>query len=542
MSYQVLARKWRPHTFDEVVGQTAAIKALTHALDEQRLHHAYLFTGTRGVGKTTLARIIAKCMNCEEGVSSHPCGQCTTCLEIDQGCYPDLIEVDAASRSKVEETRDLLDNVIYAPVRGRYKIYLIDEIHMLSGHSFNALLKTLEEPPAHVKFLFATTDPQRLPVTVVSRCLQFSLTPLTPELIAQQLATIVKREQAQAEPAALAEIAQAAAGSMRDALSLLDQLLAYAQGNLQQADVRAVLGIPLPEQVYALLQALAQRDATQLVQQIAGLAQEVPDMTTVLIAIIESLQQIALVQLVPGSIETHSPYRTQIEALAQQMTPEDVQLYYEIALHGRRDLPYAATPRGGVEMILLRMLAFCPARGEGSVVTPNQQTEIILETKSPPSSLAPSAPAIIKEEVKENREERIEPVPSVAPVESIPLTAETWPIIVKELQITGMTRAVAQHCIFIYADEALIKLAIAPAHAALLNSQQQQRVQEALAAYYGKERILQILVQDLDTMTPAEQHQADLEKRQEQALAALHADNRVQALMNTFEATIISTN
>ena len=528
MGYQVLARKYRPHTFAEVVGQVAVLRSLMQALDQQRVHHAYLFTGTRGVGKTTLARILAKCMNCETGVSATPCGVCATCLEIDAGKYPDLIEVDAASRSKVEETRDLLDNVIYAPVRGHYKIYLIDEVHMLSGHSFNALLKTLEEPPEHVKFLLATTDPQRLPITVVSRCLQLQLTPLTPELIAGQLTHIVAKENASAEPLALTEIAQAANGSMRDALSLLDQLLAYASGTLTSADVRTLLGIPLPEQVFQILRALAARDAMEMVTQIGQLAQQIPDLTTVLVALIDSLQQIAFAQIVPTSITPAHAYYQHITHLAAAWTPEDVQLFYEIALNGRRDLPYAATPRSGLEMILLRMLAFYPDTKKVIAPTTAITKPEIVSTPSRPSSKI-EKPEVISE-------------PSTI-IKTKAVETENWAVIVEGLSLTEMTRAFALHCVLVAKDENSVKLAVAPQYAALLGKLQEQRLQQALNDYWGRDAKnpikLQIVVQAIAEETPAQQRDALHAERHQQAVETLHADKQVQAIMDTFAATVI---
>ncbi|CAK0778071.1 DNA polymerase III subunit gamma/tau [Gammaproteobacteria bacterium] len=360
MAYQVLARKWRPHTFVEMVGQEHVLRALIHALDSGRLHHAFLFTGTRGVGKTTIARILAKSLNCEHGVSSQPCGTCAACCGIDEGRFVDLIEVDAASRTKVEDTRELLENVQYAPSCGRYKVYLIDEVHMFSNHSFNALLKTLEEPPPHVKFLLATTDPQRLPVTILSRCLQFNLRRLSLPLIRDQLARILETEGMPFEEAALRELARAADGSMRDGLSLLDQAIAYGGGRVVTQDVHAMLGTLARDRVYALLESLATGDAQALIATVESLAQQSPDWGALLGELVGLLQRVALAQFVPEAVDDHLGDRNRILALAKQMTIEDVQLHYQIGLLGRRDLPLAPQPRGGFEMVLLRMLAFRP--------------------------------------------------------------------------------------------------------------------------------------------------------------------------------------
>ncbi|EML7527422.1 DNA polymerase III subunit gamma/tau, partial [Pseudomonas aeruginosa] len=328
MSYQVLARKWRPRSFREMVGQTHVLKALINALDNQRLHHAYLFTGTRGVGKTTIARILAKCLNCETGVSSTPCGECSVCREIDEGRFVDLIEVDAASRTKVEDTRELLDNVQYSPTRGRYKVYLIDEVHMLSSHSFNALLKTLEEPPPHVKFLLATTDPQKLPVTILSRCLQFSLKNMPPERVVEHLTHVLGAENVPFEDDALWLLGRAADGSMRDAMSLTDQAIAFGEGKVLAADVRAMLGTLDHGQVYGVLQALLEGDARALLEAVRHLAEQGPDWGGVLAEILNVLHRVAIAQALPEAIDNGQGDRERVLALAQALPAEDVQFYY----------------------------------------------------------------------------------------------------------------------------------------------------------------------------------------------------------------------
>lgn len=361
MSYQVLARKWRPKTFRETVGQEHVLKALINALDHDRLHHAYLFTGTRGVGKTTIARILAKCLNCESGVSSEPCGRCSACSEIAEGRFVDLIEVDAASRTKVEDTRELLDNVQYSPTRGRYKVYLIDEVHMLSGHSFNALLKTLEEPPPHVKFLLATTDPQKLPATILSRCLQFHLKNMPPERIVGHLSRVLEQELVGFEEAGLWLLARAADGSMRDALSLTDQAIAFGAGKVQAADVRTMLGAIDQDTVFGLVEALADADAATLLQRVAQLAEYAADFGTVLDDVLALLHRLAIAQAVPEAAEAGRGDTAQVMALAGRLSAEEVQLYYQLGLIGRREMPLSVDPRAGLEMALLRMLAFRPA-------------------------------------------------------------------------------------------------------------------------------------------------------------------------------------
>lgn len=368
MSYQVLARKWRPRLFREMVGQTHVLQALINALDHDRLHHAYLFTGTRGVGKTTIARILAKCLNCETGVSSEPCGVCSACREIDEGRFVDLIEVDAASRTKVEDTRELLDNVQYAPSRGRYKVYLIDEVHMLSSHSFNALLKTLEEPPEHVKFLLATTDPQKLPVTVLSRCLQFSLKNMLPEKIVDHLKHVLGEEMIRFDEESLWLLGRAADGSMRDALSLTDQAIAFGNGALQIADVRSMLGTIDHGQVFGLLEAMAAHDAPAVLGAVAQLAEQGADFAGVLAEVISTLQRVAIAQVLPTAADNSLGDQARVLELAGRLSAEDVQLFYQLGLHGRRDLPLAPDPRGGFEMALLRMLAFRPGTVESAAI------------------------------------------------------------------------------------------------------------------------------------------------------------------------------
>ena len=358
MAYQVLARKWRPRSFAEMVGQTPVLRALQNALDRQHLHHAYLFTGTRGVGKTTVARVFAKALNCEAGVSATPCGQCASCVEIDEGRFMDLIEVDAASRTRVDETRELLDNVQYAPTRGRFKVYLIDEVHMFSNHSFNALLKTLEEPPPHVKFLLATTEPRRIPVTILSRCLAFDLKRIGTDLIAARLTHILSAEGIASEPAATFAIALAADGSMRDALSLLDQSIAHGGGQLCEADVRAMLGRAGAGQALALVQRLAAGDAEGLLEVIEATVEYAPDYEAVLGEILDILHRVAVCQVLGRPVAEASGADTDIAALADTLAAEDGQLFYQIALIGRRDLALAPDPRRGFEMVMLRMLAF----------------------------------------------------------------------------------------------------------------------------------------------------------------------------------------
>ena len=418
-----------------MVGQTHVLKALINALDNQRLHHAYLFTGTRGVGKTTIARIIAKCLNCETGVSSTPCGQCSVCREIDEGRFVDLIEVDAASRTKVEDTRELLDNVQYAPSRGRYKVYLIDEVHMLSSHSFNALLKTLEEPPPHVKFLLATTDPQKLPVTILSRCLQFSLKNMPPERVVEHLTHVLGVENVPFEEDALWLLGRAADGSMRDAMSLTDQAIAFGEGKVLAADVRAMLGTLDHGQVYGVLQALLEGDARALLEAVRHLAEQGPDWAGVLAEMLNVLHRVAIAQALPEAVDNGQGDRDRVLALAQALPAEDVQFYYQMGLIGRRDLPLAPDPRSGFEMVLLRMLAFRPAdTGDAprtslknlgiSPATADSKPAAVADTAgpgvSPVSAPAPVAPAAA-----------VAPAPVViaSPAESVATVAPELPAV-----------------------------------------------------------------------------------------------------------------
>ncbi|KIP93458.1 DNA polymerase III subunit gamma/tau [Pseudomonas fluorescens] len=424
MSYQVLARKWRPRSFREMVGQTHVLKALINALDSQRLHHAYLFTGTRGVGKTTIARIIAKCLNCETGITSSPCGECSVCREIDEGRFVDLIEIDAASRTKVEDTRELLDNVQYAPSRGRFKVYLIDEVHMLSSHSFNALLKTLEEPPPYVKFILATTDPQKLPATILSRCLQFSLKNMTPERVVEHLTHVLTAENVPFEDDALWLLGRAADGSMRDAMSLTDQAIAFGEGKVLATDVRAMLGTLDHGQVYDVLHSLIEGDAKALLEAVRHLAEQGPDWNGVLSEILNVLHRVAIAQALPEGVDNGHGDRDRVLALAQALPAEDVQFYYQMGLIGRRDLPLAPDPRGGFEMVLLRMLAFRPADTADAPRQPLKPVGISQATVDSANSVAaaPKPAPVVAAAVAPAPAPVAEPAPVTAP------TAEPEPV------------------------------------------------------------------------------------------------------------------
>ena len=479
MAYQVLARKWRPRNFPEMVGQAHVLRALSNALENDRLHHAYLFTGTRGVGKTTIARIFAKSLNCEngDGVTAYPCGKCAACREIDDGRFVDLIEVDAASRTKVEDTRDLLDNVQYAPTRGRYKVYLIDEVHMLSSHSFNALLKTLEEPPPHVKFLLATTDPQKLPPTILSRCLQFNLKRLPLEQIIDHLTKILESEEISYDIPALRLLAVGADGSLRDALSLLDQAIAYGAGKISKDDVSSMLGSLDQNSVLNLVQVLAANDAPGVLQQVAHLAEQNPDFLALLGDILSLLQRIALAQVVPSSIDINEAEGEAILQLAEHVSHEDVQLFYQIALVGRRDLPLAPEPRGGFEMVMLRMLAFRP--------------NTVAVSYSPASPVA-SAPNVVK------KEESPPPMSTTSVPASVSTNSDEWGNIASSLGLTALVKQLAIKCSLKQREGDVWHLTLHPEHGFLLKEARKKQIELALQKQFGASQKLRIRVEHSD--------------------------------------------
>ena len=541
MTYQVLARKWRPRTFKEMVGQEHVLKALINALDGNRLHHAYLFTGTRGVGKTTVARSFAKALNCEKGVTSEPCGVCEACREITEGRFVDLIEVDAASRTKVEDTRELLDNVQYAPTRGRFKVYLIDEVHMLSGHSFNALLKTLEEPPPHVKFLLATTDPQKLPVTILSRCLQFNLKRLPPAQIEQHLEYILEQEGLHHDGKSLRLLAHAADGSMRDALSLLDQAIAYSSGELQAEEVRAMLGTVSREHSMAILRGLAQADPPAVMTEVSALAELAPDYGSVLEDLLGLLHQLALAQIVPEAVDESLMERESLLEIAKGLSPEDVQLFYQIGLIGRRDLPLAPDPRSGLEMVLLRMLAFRPEQtasvqaADASTVSDSRsrhsRVEAVATADSRQTSQAKTPPAA-KPQVA-SRESVLAVTPDAAPAGS------DWESVVQALDIKGMVKQLAVNCIMQAKEGSVVSLLLSEAHKQLLNANGEQRLQQALSQYYGQAMQLKISVGQATEETPAQVTARQAAERQQQAEQAIEQDPFVQAVKEKFDAEVV---
>ena len=534
MNHQVLARKWRPHNFTEIVGQEHVSQTLINALQHDRLHHAYLFTGTRGVGKTTIARILAKAINCENLQDNNPCGQCDVCQALDEGRFLDLIEVDAASRTKVEDTRDLLDNAQYAPNSGKYKVYLIDEVHMLSTHSFNALLKTLEEPPEHVKFLLATTDPQKIPVTVLSRCLQFNLKRLTPSQISEQMAYILGEEKIQFEQGALRLIARAADGSMRDGLSLLDQAIVFGNDSVSTETVSQMLGTIAQQPVEDLLRSLADKNAQDVLKIIKEMAQLSPDFSDVLQQILQVLHRLALVQLVPAVAETEDDAEM-LRELSPLFSAEELQLYYQIALMGQKDLQLAPEPKAGFEMIMLRMLAFSPQKSDVAQHARVSPAVLPSVTQSP-------QPVIEKRPINKVAEQAIsEPVVktddafTTAPAGD----EQAWHDMVDAMKLTGLTRELANNCILESVDEQQCQLILDPRQAQIKSSRSEEKLQAALQKYYAKPLKLVIKTETVASDTPAvKNHKAKL-NRQQEAVDAIDNDENIQALKANFDARVI---
>ncbi len=591
MSYEVLARKWRPTSFAAMAGQDHVLRALINALAGERLHHAYLFTGTRGVGKTTVARILARCLNCETGVTPEPCGVCTSCREIGEGRFVDLIEVDAASRSRVEETRELLENVQYAPTRGRYKVYLIDEVHMLSGASFNALLKTLEEPPPHVKFLLATTDPKKLPVTVLSRCLQFHLKNLTPDRIVSHLEMVLAEEGISAEGEALWALARAADGSMRDALSLTDQAIAFGDGRLAAEEVARMLGTIDQAALERILEALAVHDGQALLDCCADLAEHAADFAAVLRELMAVLHRIAVVQAVPSAAPSGAGDRigALVVTMAGRLAAEDIQLYYQIALTGQRDLPFAPDPRSGFEMTLLRMLAFRPdtsgseersshsgsepvAAGEeaegsatsvpgaapvGSAVGAggrNGRTRSLpvaanaIEVSGAGAGLAESDSLAGELGAETRKATQLHAAPAGDGTASKPEAVsaappplagpEHWRDVIARLELTGLTAELVNHCLPETVEADRVRLRLDPAAEPLNAEVHVGRLEEALAALRGRSMKVEIRVAVPTDETPAQQAAREKAQRQLEAERAIAADATVRTLIETFDASV----
>lgn len=528
MSYQVLARKWRPKNFREMAGQEHVLKALVNALDHNRLHHAYLFTGTRGVGKTTIARILAKCLNCERGVSSEPCGSCGSCMEITEGRFIDLIEIDAASHTGVDDVRELIDNSQYLPTRGRFKVYLIDEVHMLSKAAFNALLKTLEEPPPHVKFLLATTDPQKLPVTILSRCLQFNLKNLGSERIATHLKFVLQQEMIDFEESALWQLGRAADGSMRDALSLTDQAIGFGNGKVLEQEVRLMLGSIDQQYVVQLLDNLRLQNAKGILEAVAALAQHNPDYSSALNELLSLLHRIAIQQAIPEYHNTDFANDEVVRQLAQQIPAEDIQLFYQLGIHGQRDLSLAPDPRAGFEMALLRMLAFKP-QGIPQL---------------------PKTPAIAGSQTAEttgtgNTAKKLQPA-STTPVEvTLPsLSPDNWHLFFQQLNLSGVIHNIANHCILNSVKENQgayqLQFILDETQAALFNNSHQERLASFLSQKFSCVISIIITLAEVHRETPAAVQLRLQQERQAAAEKLFTGDSQVQALLGHFDGKIIS--
>ncbi|MBS0581797.1 MAG: DNA polymerase III subunit gamma/tau [Proteobacteria bacterium] len=566
MSYQVLARKWRPKKFSELVGQEHVVRALGNALDSGRMHHAFLFTGTRGVGKTTIARIFAKSLNCEKGQSSNPCGECATCRDIDAGRFMDLLEIDAASNTGVDDVREVIENAQYTPSRGRYKVYLIDEVHMLSKSAFNALLKTLEEPPPHVKFLLATTDPQKLPVTVLSRCLKFNLKRLLPEQISGQMRRILDAEQIAFEPEALAELARGADGSLRDGLSLLDQAIAYGAGAVRAGEVRAMLGTIERGQVHALIAQVHAGDGAALMAEVDRLAEFSPDFAQALDEIAAVLHRVQLKQLVRDYATAEEGDEAQVAALAAALSPEETQLYYQFAVVGRRDLPLAPTARAGFEMTLLRMLAFRPVEaGSQALAAPPPVRATApaasVAAQTARAALAPHAAAGFDVDPKRSTARVAEPkapafagsantLAAAAAVAAQPPAASAqrwsgdtgdWLGLIETAGLKGPVGALAQHCTLIAIEQNVVRLALKPEHehfsAPPLVAAMEEKIAQALGRAVKVRFEKNAAAQQAET--PAEAAGRARDARQQTAERALNDDPIVQALMRDFDARLI---
>lgn len=524
MSYQVLARKWRPRNFSTLVGQEHVVRALTHALSENRLHHAYLFTGTRGVGKTTIARILAKSLNCESGVTASPCGTCSACTEIDAGRFVDLLEVDAATNTRVDEMRQLLENAVYAPTRGRYKVYVIDEVHMLSNSAFNAMLKTLEEPPEHVKFILATTDPQKIPVTVLSRCLQFNLKQMPPAAISGHLERILEAEAVPYEPSALHLLARSAAGSMRDGLSLLDQAIAHGAGRVLESEVRDMLGTVDLDYLFSLLEAVAAENASRLLaiaDEMAGRSLSFADALQELGRLLTRMQ---LVQFASDAISEDDPDRHRIQSLAELYAPEFVQLAYQIVVQGRQEISYAPDEYSGFLMTLLRLHAFCPERAadqgvSGPVAAPKPERRMTVE---------PPRKAIVPEKPKDS---------------GSPSSPEmgAWNEIMNTLPLSGVARELGQHCELRELTRDFCLLRLAPSHRLLQTSAAQEKLQQALSERLGQKLTLKIELADVESETPARAGQRLQQEKHESAVAAIEQDQFVREAIESLGASLVES-
>jgi DNA polymerase-3 subunit gamma/tau len=535
MSYQVLARKWRPRNFSTLIGQEHVVRALTHALSEKRLHHAYLFTGTRGVGKTTIARILAKSLNCESGVTATPCGTCSACLEIDSGRFVDLLEVDAATNTKVDEMRQLLENAVYAPTRGRYKVYVIDEVHMLSNSAFNAMLKTLEEPPEHVKFILATTDPQKIPVTVLSRCLQFNLKQMPADTITGHLAHILQAEGVPFELPALGLIARSAGGSVRDSLSLLDQAIAHGAGRVETQQVRGMLGTVDQDYLFGILEAIKCGDASTLLQIAGDMGMRSLSFSAALQDLSLLLTRLQIAQLIPLAIDEDESERERLLSLAEAFSPQFVQLAYQVANIGRKELATAPDEYAGFVMTLLRLHAFRPST-VADVVSAVPSRPRVVATKPVESAVVQAQPLV-----------ELTSSVDTAPCAETPgdvlqdKDSKDWHQIVARLNLSGLVRTLAQHCELrkIEGDACLLRLA--PAHSHLQMKPSPERLQQALRDYFARPIVLNIELATQDTDTPAVAAGREKQDRLDQAVASIEQDLFVRDLIETCDATLIDS-
>jgi len=569
---QVLARKWRPKSFSELTGQEHVVRALTNALEQKRLHHAYLFTGTRGVGKTTIARILAKALNCQSGVTSTPCGLCSACTEIDSGRFVDLIEMDAASNTQVDKMRELLENALYAPTVARYKVYIIDEVHMLSKSAFNAMLKTLEEPPEHVKFILATTDPQKIPVTVLSRCLQFNLKQIPIPLITAHLKHVLEQERISCDGASLLLLAQSAQGSMRDALSMLDQAIAFGGGGIEEAGVRNMLGDIDQSYLYELLETLVHKDGARML----AIADEMESRSLSLDAALQDLagllHRLALAQIVPSAIGEDMPERERILALAKVFAPDDIQLFYQIAIQGRDDLSRAPDEYAGFTMTLMRMLAFLPedtssvpaimpmpsapetrhisSTSKAAPTGKNTQAAPEPEAAKPARAARDTAevasPAGAANPVRAEDTAEVAFRPGIAEAQALKPSlafsfSDDWMTTVTRLKLSGMPKMLAQHCEVKYFTPDEIEFCVPEIHRHLLDKSYRDRLQAALREYLGKPIRLKFSVGVVTGLTPAELENREKQDRQSQATAAIESDPFVRELVENFDAKLITS-
>lgn len=531
----VLARKWRPKTFAQLAGQEHVVKALSNALTQNRLHHAYLFTGTRGVGKTTIARIFAKSLNCLSGITATPCGECSACREIDSGRFVDLIELDAASNTQVDNMRELLESALYAPTSGRFKVYIIDEVHMLSKSAFNAMLKTLEEPPGHVKFILATTDPQKIPVTVLSRCLQFNLKQLPPALIATHLQYVLGQEQIAFESGAVALIARAAQGSMRDALSLMDQAIAFSAGKVEETVVRTMLGAIDQGYLFDLLGALSDQNGIALLEIADNMAARSVAFDAALQELATLLHRVALAQTVPQAIADDEPERVRLLELAQTFTPEEVQLCYQIAIHGRDEIDLAPDEYAGFTMTLLRMLAFAPAKGIA------QSASVPAKGRPQPAVIAPVAAQPSAQPIVVAKEAAQLAATSVSGIEGRSGSQPDWAVLLEQLNVQGMAQQLAKHCVMQSFSDEQVTLCLSQEHKHLqTNKMAIDRLQAALSDYLAKPMKLNIVLGRTETATPAVIEQQTRQLKQQQASDSIVQDSFVRQAQAELDATLVA--